>query len=172
MINSNKIHFITAPLGQYTAWSLDNVENLFSFNNNNKIFFKFGSKARLDISTSVPRYTRISLVTNDHISNFHNINFVYYGWELITCLDELYRDFPGSEFSLSINNLEDPRLEKLDVRNLKKYNDLDFLITTYEQHRTIIRNFLEGKTYTSKIREKKSADGSIEKSITTYYLTN
>ena len=73
MINSNKIHFITAPLGQYTGWSLDNVENLFSFNNNNKIFFKFGSKARLEISTAVPRYTRISLVANDHISNFHNI---------------------------------------------------------------------------------------------------
>ena len=171
MINSNKIYFISGPLGQHSTWCLENLEKLFSFNDNNKVYFKFGSPSRLCYTSAVRPYDRISLVINDHISNFQNVNFVYHGWELLTCLDDLYRDFPGSEFLFIVNNESVPTITG-KISRMRKFNDEEFLISTAKVHTKTIHEFVEGKTHTSKIREEKDSDGLILKSITTYHLVN
>jgi hypothetical protein len=172
MINSNKIYFIASPLGQYSSWCFNNLETLLHLNDNNKIYFRFGASARLDFSSGVSPYDRISLVIKDQVSNFHDTNFFYYGWEVVPCLDELYRDFPESEFFLIVNNLNDTELETLDNGKMLKYNTPEFLSAVADSHRATIKNFISNKACTVRVREKKSDNGTIERSITTYHLKN
>jgi hypothetical protein len=163
---------MSAPLGQYSKWYLDNLEKIYQLDDKNKIFFRFESQFRLDRSSAVVPYDRISLIIKDHISHFNNTNFFYYGWELLTCLEDLYQNFLGSEFILIVNNIDDPELKSFENGKIWKQHGLDFLVPTAARHRTLIDEFIKGKDYISKVREKKSIDGSIEKSITTYHLKN
>ena len=170
MINSNKIYFITSPLGQYNPWCLDKLKTLFHFDDNNKIYFRFGTMIRLDLPPIYNHYDRISSVINDQISNFHNTNFFYYGWEIIPCLDELYENFPGSEFLLAVNNLDNAALEAIEKGKMGKTVDRSILPKIAEDQKNSINSFIKGKICTARLREKKSDDGIIEKSITTYHL--
>ena len=172
MINSNKIYFIASPLGQYSSWCFNNLEKLFNLDENNKIYFKFGSPARLDFLSAVSPYDRISLIIKDQISNFNNTNFFYYGWEVVPCLDQLSRDFPESEFLLIVNNLSDTELETLENGKMGKYNNPEFLFKIAHSHRSIINNFIKDKICTARLRERKSENGDIERSITTFHLKN
>jgi hypothetical protein len=172
MINSNKIYFITSPLGQYNAWCLEKLETLLHFNNNNKIYFRFGTMTRLDLVPMYNAYDRVSLIINDQISNFHNTNFFYYGWETISCLDKLYENFPGSEFLLVVNNFDNETLETLEKGKMGKLNDPTILPKVAEDQKNSIKNFINGKIYTDRVRERKSENGDVEKSITTYHLKN
>jgi len=172
MINSNKIYFITSPLGQYNVWCLDKLKTLFHYDDNNKIYFRFGSLSRLDLELMYDHYDRISLIINDQISNFHNTNFFYYGWEILPCLDELYRDFPGSEFLLVVNNLDDDSFQLAANKKKGKLKDPAFVAAAEANQKTAIKNFIKGKIYTDRVRERKSENGAVERSITTYYLKN
>jgi hypothetical protein len=171
MINSNKLYFITAPLGHYSAWCFNNLDALLYLNDNNKIYFRFGTASRLDLATEDSPYDRISLIIKDQISNFHNTNFFYYGWEVVPCLNELYRDFPNSEFLLVVNNLNDLGLENLEYGKIGNYN-AEFLSKVAENHSAAIKSFIKDKICTARLREKKSDSGIVEKSITTYHLKN
>jgi hypothetical protein len=172
MTNSNKIYFITSPLGQYNGWCLDKIETLFHYDDNNKIYFRFGTLSRLDLETMYNHYDRISLIINDQISNFHNTNFFYYGWEILPCLDELYKNFPGSEFLLAINNLDDMPYEISENKKRFKLKDPKFIAAAEATQKEAIKNFVKDKIYTARVRERKSENGDIERSITTYHLKN
>jgi len=172
MTNSNKIYFITSPLGQYNGWCLDKIETLFHYDDNNKIYFRFGTLSRLDLETMYDHYDRISLIINDQISNFHNTNFFYYGWEILPCLDELYKNFPGSEFLLAVNNLDDMPYEISENKKRFKLKDPKFIAAAEATQKEAIKNFVKDKIYTARVRERKSENGDIERSITTYHLKN
>ena len=159
-------------MGQYNGWCLDKIETLFHYDNNNKIYFRFGTLSRLDLETMYNHYDRISLIINDQISNFHNTNFFYYGWEILPCLDELYKNFPGSEFLLAINNLDDMPYEISENKKRFKLKDPKFIAAAEATQKEAIKNFVKDKIYTAQVRERKSENGDIERSITTYHLKN
>jgi len=170
MTNSNKIYFITSPLGQYNGWSLDKLDTLFDYNDNNKIYFRFGTLSRLDLEPMYNHYDRISLIINDQISNFHNTNFFYYGWEILPCLDELYKNFPESEFLLVVNNLNDNSFQLAENKKKFKLKDPAFVAAAEATQKEAIKNFIKDKVYTDRVRERKSQNGDVERSITTYHL--
>lgn len=169
MTYQNKIYFFSAPLGQYSIWILENLEKLVGVNpNRNRIHFKFGTPGRLDIDTGVPPYERMSLVLRDQLSNFENTDFIYYGWEIIYCLEDLRRDYPDAEFFLILSN-SDHAKERGMLGHLK-FNSREFLLNKMSEQEILIRNFLENKNAIEQLREKKDPSGFIVESISTYHL--
>jgi hypothetical protein len=115
---SDRIIFLIAPIGGGKNWMLDNIDDLFKFDDKPRIYFRFGTMERIDIP-SAP-FPRIHATIEDHRLQFPDRNFIYYGWELSDCIEEIFAEYPTSEFFFTTKEYNESSAEKLADSFLKK----------------------------------------------------
>jgi hypothetical protein len=120
----NKIIFLIAPTAHGTDWAV-NKTRLF-FNVPEKTFtFKFGFTLTLDLIGRIKPFNRIVETIKTLQSKFPEFSFVFCGWELIECLDELYEKFPDAEFFITTKTFNE------HITNILLEEDVGVMLAEY-----------------------------------------
>jgi hypothetical protein len=146
----NRMIFLIAPTGHGSDWAIDNARSF--FNVPEKTFtFKFGFTLTLDLIGRIKPFNRIVETIKTLQSRFPEFFFVFCGWELIECLDELYEKFPDAEFFITTTRFGETKFQNF-LRN-KEYEisqmhiDNDGIRESTMHQFQKINNFLDGKEY-------------------------
>lgn len=146
----NRIIFLICPNGHGTSWAVDHAKSFFN-TPEKTITFKFGFTVNLDLIGRTKPFARIVETIKTHQSTFPEFSFVYCGWELIECVDELYEKFPSAEFFITTTTLVEDKFQNFleDTKTPISQSDLDH--TEIRKHTLCqfqkINNFLNGKEY-------------------------
>jgi hypothetical protein len=157
MTNQDRIVFCIAPVGHGKNWVLDNSELLFKLDNKPKIYFRFGSPQRIDLPLTKSPFPRIRATVNDQTTKFKNSDFIYHGWELIECVEELYNEYPHAEFFVIAPTFEDNGDATVETFTKRRSNNQNSGLVFYEEavrerikaHYKLLHDFLENKTLTT-----------------------
>jgi hypothetical protein len=133
-------------MGQGKDYLIEYADKIFDIDLEGKrIFFKFGANSRMDLECDP--FERICLTVQEHINTFSNTTFVYYGWELVECLDQLYISFNQCDFFITLktsNNFKNNLLDNVCSRSKVELNK-DKVWYRIEKHFKNIENFLSDK---------------------------
>ena len=146
----NKIIFLIAPTAHGTDWAVNRSRAF--FNVPEKTFtFKFGFTLTLDLIGRIKPFNRIVETIKTLQSKFPEFSFVFCGWELIECLDELYEKFPDAEFFITTKTFNETKFQKFfegkeDAISQLEVDHAAIRESTICQFQKI-NNFLDGKEY-------------------------
>ena len=146
----NRIIFLICPNGHGMGWAVDHTKSFFD-TPEKTITFKFGFTVNLDLIGRTRPFARIVETIKTHQSTFPEFSFVYCGWELIDCVDELYEKFPTAEFFVTTKTFNEKKFEqfvennKVPIARLGLDHAATLESTMYQFQK--INNFLDGKEY-------------------------
>jgi hypothetical protein len=146
----NRIIFLICPNGHGTGWAVDHAKSFFD-TPEKTITFKFGFTVNLDLIGRTRPFNRIVETIKTHQSTFPEFSFVYCGWELIDCVDELYEKFPDAEFFITTKIFNEKKFEQfvenneVPIARLSLDHAANRESTMYQFQK--INNFLDGKEY-------------------------
>jgi len=133
-------------MGQGKDYLIEHADKIFDIDLEGKrIFFKFGANSRMDLDTDP--FERICLTIQEHIETFSNTTFVYYGWELVECLEQLYISFNKCDFFITLktsNSFRQQLLENILARSKVELNK-EKIQHRIENHFDTVKNFLSDK---------------------------
>jgi hypothetical protein len=147
----NKMIFLIAPTAHGSDWAVNRARPF--FNVPEKTFtFKFGFTITLDLIGRIKPFNRIVETIKTLQSRFPEFSFVFCGWELIECLDELYEKFPDAEFFITTKTFNETKFQKFFEGRKEGTMDRQVLDHTTIRESTLwqfqkINNFLDGKEY-------------------------
>lgn len=133
-------------MGQGKAYFIDHAEKIFNIGlSGKKVFFRFGAHSRIDLDPDP--FDRISLTIKEHTETFSNTTFIYYGWEIIECLGQIYSEYSDAEFFVTYKTRERYKNVLLEdiVSRTKVQLDLEKVKLKIEKHYTEVKNFLIDK---------------------------
>jgi hypothetical protein len=144
MINGNRLIFVISPMASRRDWLLEYADVLFDVQDQNKIFFRFGSPAGLDSKKSP--LPRMRLVIDEHLNEFKDTLLIYYGTDVVEMAETLYTEYPESEF-LAMRMRKDmkPMLFERLERMTNGIISPDIINDTIERQFTIVDNFISEK---------------------------
>ena len=133
--------------------SLELLPTLLNYNTDNKINFRFGFYHRVDLIGTVSPFNRIRETIREHQSLYPETTLVYCGWELVECLDDLYKEFKPAEFFITTKKSMPECVTKaiettLEIRLYSEDKDVSKIIKEKVEYQiNKINYFLEGKDF-------------------------
>jgi hypothetical protein len=142
--------FLIAPNGHGTSWAVDHSKDFFKVSEKT-ITFKFGFTINLDLIGRIKPFNRIVETIKTLQSTFPEFSFVFCGWELIECVDELYNKFPDAEFFVTTTTFIEDKFQDFLKDNKSPISQLDADHAAIRESTICqfqkINNFLNGKEY-------------------------
>jgi len=146
----NRMIFLIGPNGHGTSWAVDHARSFFKLPEKT-ITFKFGFNVNLDLIGRTKPFNRIVETINTLQSTFPEFSFVYCGWELIECLDDLRDKYPDAEFLITTTTFHEGKFQswlenhKTVISHLDTDNVAIRELTVGQFQK--INNFLYGKEH-------------------------
>lgn len=140
----NRIIFIATPMGTGKDYVLNNADELLQLSGRPRIFFKFGALSRVMPDSRDP-FPRIQLTVTDHDQYFQDRVLIYYGWEIVECLDRIKNAFPHADFFLSYvdeDRIKENIYKKIIVNSFNP-GDKEQVQVKIDYHYSTIKNFIE-----------------------------
>jgi hypothetical protein len=149
----SKVIFLITPINHGMNLSLELLPTLLNYNTDNKINFRFGFYHRVDLIGTVSPFNRIRETIREHQSLYPETTLVYCGWELVECLDDLYKEFKPAEFFITTKKSMPECVTKaiettLEIRLYSEDKDVSKIIKEKVEYQiNKINYFLEGKDF-------------------------
>jgi hypothetical protein len=149
----SKIVFLINPINHGMNLSLELLPTLLNYNIDNKINFRFGFSQGVDLIGTVKPFNRIRETIKEHRLIYPETTLVYCGWELLECLDDLYKEFEQAEFFITTKKSMPSCVTKavettLEVKLYPSDKDVSAIIKEKIEYQiTKINHFLEGKDF-------------------------
>jgi hypothetical protein len=149
----SKVIFLITPINHGMNLSLELLPTLLNYNTDNKINFRFGFYHRVDLIGTVSPFNRIRETIREHQSLYPETPLVYCGWELVECLDDLYKEFKPAEFFITTKKSMPECVTKaiettLEIRLYSEDKDVSKIIKEKVEYQiNKINYFLEGKDF-------------------------